>query len=350
MEKKRLIIRMVLVALVLLLIGSAGLITDFYAGGSFKRRYQKKTQQRYRELAEKYQAYLNDKSKEVRELPPTQLFINQLTSEIQQESPHVNLFFWMCNSEGEFLFGIPYDVFDKMNKAYEKYRDVIQADGYYVDRNDFFTKLISYHKQIDYSEFESPESNRIQWRFHREPSYHSLSDPIRRTLSIPAMDDGNRFIGTMRLEIVDSTVANQWASGKDRFEWLEILQEISTAFMVLSALLIWFLLPSWVYIDARQRNVRQAWKWAVLTVVSFGFAWLIYLIVRPEVSLANYCPQCKKELNGTRDYCPHCSFDLSSTFCPQCQYPLKDEWRFCPSCRFDLSGKRGENRKDKPEE
>jgi hypothetical protein len=100
----------------------------------------------------------------------------------------------------------------------------------------------------------------------------------------------------------------------------------------LSAFILWFLLPSWVYIDARERDVKNAFRWAILTVVTFGFAWAIYLIARPETPGTFHCPECIKELNGTKAFCPYCGFDLSQTFCAQCQYPLKPEWQVCPSC------------------
>ncbi|MGH7495876.1 MAG: zinc ribbon domain-containing protein [bacterium] len=45
----------------------------------------------------------------------------------------------------------------------------------------------------------------------------------------------------------------------------------------------------------------------------------------------------ENQLNGGGTFCPHCGFDLSTTYCPQCQYPVKAEWSFCPNCRAGLT-------------
>jgi len=110
-----------------------------------------------------------------------------------------------------------------------------------------------------------------------------------------------------------------------------------------SGFILWFLLPTWVYIDAQQRDVKNPGLWAFLTLVSAMFGLIIYLITRPPGLKTLNCPQCDKELNGTKAYCPYCGFDVSSTFCPQCQYPIKPDWTFCPSCRADLKQEKPES-------
>jgi RNA polymerase subunit RPABC4/transcription elongation factor Spt4 len=79
--------------------------------------------------------------------------------------------------------------------------------------------------------------------------------------------------------------------------------------------------------------------WALLTVITFGFALAVYLVARPPAVSSFLCPQCEKELNGTKAFCPYCGHDLSSSFCPQCQYQVKGDWQFCPNCRYDLTRK-----------
>ena len=105
----------------------------------------------------------------------------------------------------------------------------------------------------------------------------------------------------------------------------------------IAALFLWLLLPSWVYIDARQRDVKRAFMWSMLTVVTLGFALAIYLVVRPAAVKSFLCPKCEKELNGSRAFCPYCGFDLAKVFCPQCEYQVQADWKFCPGCRWDLT-------------
>lgn len=107
--------------------------------------------------------------------------------------------------------------------------------------------------------------------------------------------------------------------------------------MFASVIWLWFLLPSWVYIDAQQRHVPRPLLWSLLTLIGSVFALLVYLVSRPTDSGEFRCPQCSKMLNGSKAGCPYCGADLSAVFCPQCQYPLKPGWSFCPSCRSALT-------------
>jgi hypothetical protein len=106
--------------------------------------------------------------------------------------------------------------------------------------------------------------------------------------------------------------------------------------MVASVIWLWFLLPSWVYIDAQQRHVPRPLLWSLLTLIGSVFALIVYLVSRPTDTGEFQCPQCGKTLNGSKAGCPYCGADLSAVFCPQCQYPLKASWSFCPSCRSAL--------------
>jgi predicted amidophosphoribosyltransferase len=99
------------------------------------------------------------------------------------------------------------------------------------------------------------------------------------------------------------------------------------------------MLPTWVYIDAQQRDLSNPGLWAFITLISLIFGLAIYLITRPSALKSLTCPKCENALNGGA-FCPHCGFDLSSTYCPQCQYPIKPEWAFCPNCRSELQEKK----------
>jgi RNA polymerase subunit RPABC4/transcription elongation factor Spt4 len=107
--------------------------------------------------------------------------------------------------------------------------------------------------------------------------------------------------------------------------------------MVASLVWLWFLLPSWVYIDAQQRRVPRPLLWSLLTLIGNVFALLVYLVSRPTETGEFRCPRCSQMLNGSKAGCPYCGADLSAVFCPQCQYPLKPGWSFCPSCRSALA-------------
>ena len=361
MDRKKLIVKMALIGLVVFLIASSGRIFELVHKETIREELTGKRKNLITELGREYQKYLNETAAKIRQLPIDQHLINQIASDVLKKSPVTKLYLWMSNPEGKFIFGVPYPVFERLNKSYDKYRDVIDTDGYYVDRNDFLLKLVHRHEEIRFSQFEvrvlkrdreerrlrikgnlldgySPSS--LGWRFYKESSdFQDYRDPLRIELSAPVVDDDQQMIGTLFLKIDDYTTPTQRSYIKTRdiltlgiFKAFEIIFALSLTFL-------WFLLPSWVYIDARQRDVKNAVIWALLSVVSVGIAWLIYLIVRPSTLQSFHCPQCEKELNGTKAFCPYCGFDLSHVFCPQCQYPVKSEWQFCPSCRTALSKK-----------
>jgi hypothetical protein len=370
MERKKLIVKMAVVGIVVFLIASGGRILEVTYNESIKEELTSKRKDLVTDLGKEYQKYLNETAAKINQLPADLHLVNQITSDVLKKSPVTKLYLWMSNPEGKFIFGVPYPVFDRLNKSYDKYRDVIDADGYYVDRNDFLLKLVHRHEEIRFSEFEvrvlrkdrerkfklkggllneySPSS--LEWRFYKEHTdLLDYRDPLRMELSVPVVDNDRQMIGTLFLKIDDYTTPTQSSHLKTRdiltpgiFKAFEIIFALSLTFL-------WFLLPSWVYIDARQRDVKNAVLWALLTVGSVGFAWIVYLIVRPAALKSFHCPQCEKELNGTKAFCPYCGFDLSHVFCPQCQYPVKSEWQFCPSCRTDLS-KKPQTRDEIPEE
>ncbi|MGD2090077.1 MAG: zinc ribbon domain-containing protein [Candidatus Aminicenantes bacterium] len=374
MERKKLIVKMAVLGIVVFLIASAGRIAEVTYNESIKEKLTSKRKNLITDLSNEYQKYLNETAAKIRGLPIDQHLINQISSDVLKKSPVTKLYLWMSNPEGKFIFGVPYPVFERLNKSYDKYRDVIEADGYYVDRNDFLLKLVHQHERIKFSQFEARvlEGDRkerrvllrgnlgrpqigylpknLQWRFYKEHSdFQDYRDPLRIELSAPVVDNDQHMIGTLFLKIDDYTTPTQNSHLRARdiltpgiFHAFEIMFGFSLAFL-------WFLLPSWVYIDARQRDVKNAVIWALLTVVSVGFAWIVYLIVRPATLKSFHCPQCEKELNGTKAFCPFCGFDLSHVFCPHCQYPVQSEWQFCPSCRTDLS-KKPQSQDETPEE
>jgi hypothetical protein len=373
MERKKLILRMALAAIVAFLIASAGRITEVVHQERIKEELTSNWKNQMTNLGREFQKYLTETAAKIRQLPIDQLLINQITSDVLKKSPVTKLYLWMSNPEGKFIFGVPFPVFERLNKSYDKYKDVIDADGYYVDRNDFLLKLVHRHEEIKFSQFEArvPERDRIEsklllkgslgklrsgylpdsleWRFYKESSdFRDYRSPLRLDLSAPVVDNDQQMIGTLFLKIDDYTMSTQ---SRDRLSGDVLTPGIFKACEIIFALsltFLWFLLPSWVYIDARQRDVKNAIIWALLTVASVGFAWIVYLIVRPATLKSFHCPQCEKELNGTKAFCPYCGFDLSHVFCPQCQYPVKSEWQFCPSCRTDLS-KQPQSQAETPE-
>jgi RNA polymerase subunit RPABC4/transcription elongation factor Spt4 len=355
MERKKLINRMLLVAIV---IGIAALIPHILEEPYVRlgdARNNAKRKEKIAKLTGQYQKYLDETAAKITDVTINPQILSEIKSYIFREMSTVKLYLWMSDVEGNFLFGIPAPVFTRLNKGYDRYRNILEKRGHVVDRNDFLLKVVHRHAQVKFSLFE-PRGGKLLEEELAEAEYFSnefdvgylSSSPNTLNLSAPVIDENKQVLGDLYLKVYDPSLRP--GSIFQRGSLNRTLYEALHVVLGISALFIWFLLPTWVYIDARERDVKNVVLWVVLTVISFGFAFIIYLIVRPQAQKAFLCPDCQQELNGTKAFCPYCGFDLSSTFCPQCQYPIKPDWQFCPSCRFDMKQKAQVHAHDEPPE
>ncbi len=343
MNQRKIIRKTALPSLIVFLISIGIIFCQFpYRSWQNKKRIQR-LNNHSAGLTKKYQSYLTTTSKKIKAIPVDHRIISEIQSEILQQNSEEKLYLWMSDVNGEFVFGVPPVVFNQLNSAFDKYSSVIQKDDYYRDRNDFLMKLIDKHDKIDFSEFAStvpPGDLNYQWRFYKEAvdswNYSSLPSFL---LSATAVNEVGDVLGDVYLKIDDSANNEIYYSRYhiETMDLFSLLIPIFGALAFLSGLFLWFLLPTWVYIDAQQRGVKNPVLWAFLTLISFIFGLTVYLITRPSTLKMVHCPRCEKELNGTKAFCPYCGFDISGTLCPQCQYPIKPDWSFCPSCRADLN-------------
>lgn len=321
-------------------------------------------------LTQQYQKYLTDTAAKITSVPVDGKIIGETQSKILREKPQINLYLWMVDSNGEFIFGNPSTTFAKINTEYDKYKDNIENDGNFINRNDFLMNLIAHYNKIDFSEFASktPFQNQdYKWRSYKEgakkrvntfyPPFGSTSPTIDADnrflyvqsylylLSASVTNDTGEIIGELFLKIDDSKNHELYytESRAVNRNLLEIFNGVFGGIAGVSGLFLWFLLPTWVYTDARKRDVKSPGLWAFLSMISLFFGLAIYLITRPSTYRSFHCPQCEKELNGTKAFCPHCGFDLAGTFCSQCQYPVKQSWQFCPSCRAEIGERKNHN-------
>ncbi len=196
-----------------------------------------------------------------------------------------------------------------------------------VDFNDFLIKYVHRSPEmIEEFNFELPYSG----YYDREPFYD---------FSQPVLSASGELIGMLFLKIDD--LANEKLYYKRvHSQYYDIFSEMIIApartILILSLLILWFLLPTWVYIDAKERGVKNPRGMARLSFFALPFGIIIYLITRPINLKQLTCPKCSQEVNGIKNYCPYCGFDFSSVLCPQCQYPVQSDWSFCPNCRADL--------------
>lgn len=359
MNKKKLIRKMAIPAAIIFVISIIALL--LIEGPLESRMYQEHVatlNAHLADLTQKNQAELAEIAGKIGALPTGEISGSRVIADLQSEFLRENQkvgeakkYLWMSAPNGEFIFGVPASVFARLNEGFDRNKEIIGRDGYYKDRNDFLMKLVDRHDDIDFSDRVPSEQEGakyyygrnegiVEWRFYKEPKADwQYSRPRSLVLSAPVANATGVVAGNLFLKIDDSA-NHELYYNRDYASHLHIYREqllaLFATLAVLSGLFLWFLLPSWVYIDAQQRAVSNPGVWAFIALISLIFGLAIYLITRPSSLKSLNCPKCENQVNGGA-FCPHCGFDLSSTYCPQCQYPIKSEWAFCPNCRAGLA-------------
>jgi hypothetical protein len=326
--KKRLIGRLALAAgAVLVVAGVVGIAA--VARDAHEERVTRETQRRHEEEArQQWKRYLSETAAKITQAPVDPMIVGEIQTKHLEESPETRVFVWAVDLSGGFLFGVPSDAFARLNAAYDKYHDEISREAFYVDRQDFLRRLIAEDGELDFSELESPSPDELGSRSFKR------SGEAGRVMSASLRGKNGAALGTLYLKFVESERVGIARTSNV----LEVLMGVSGGFSGLSLVFLWFLLPTWVYVDAQERGMRRAVLWAALVLISFFIGLVVYLIARPEHTRVLECPGCGRDANGGA-FCPHCGRDLSTAFCPACKYPLKPDWVFCPACRAEI-GKR----------
>jgi len=358
MSKKKLIRKMAIPAAIIFIISIIVLLFEEPVENRMYERHKAKLNAHISELTQKNQTELTEIAGKIAALTAGEISASRVVAELQseflrenQKAGEVKKYLWLSNPNGEFIFGVPAQVFARLSEGFDKNKELIIKDGYYKDRNDFLMKLVDRYDNIDFSgralsEPEGPgyyygkNEGMIEWRFFKEPKEDwNYSRPRTLILSAPVANTAGAVEGILFLKVDDSVNKELYYSRNRAAHshlYHELLAPLFATLAALSGLFLWFLLPSWVYIDAQQRAVSNPGVWAFISLISLIFGLAIYLITRPSSLKSLNCPKCENQVNGGA-FCPHCGFDLSSTYCPQCQYPIKAEWAFCPNCRAELA-------------
>jgi hypothetical protein len=336
--KKKLISRLAIGAGAVLVISAIVGLVGLRVELTGRSRFEDQQQRAKLERIEKARAYLGELAKRIDKLPVDPTLVSEIESHYFEEAAGGPLYVWAMDTKGGFQFGVPQAAFSKVNAVYDSEVTPRLKEGVFLDRQTFLMNLVDDSDEIA-PELVAAEGKKeraegrvvelvergSRWRSNNWQPENSfvLSTPLRK-------QDGSA-LGSLYLKrtpVREST----WYR---RDPLLEAMLGGSAGFMGASAAFLWVLLPTWVYVDARERGVRRAALFAFLTVISSLVGLVVYLIARPEDARRLTCPGCAREVNGGA-YCPHCGRDLSSAYCATCRYPLKPEWAFCPACRTEI--------------
>lgn len=116
--------------------------------------------------------------------------------------------------------------------------------------------------------------------------------------------------------------------------------------------MVWIALVLWVYRDAQNRSDRflVTLLSTALVTGTFIVGWTIYLLLRPELTMAesyqrrlrdrqgilaasegDLCARCSTRLHLDYRLCPNCGLEVKQP-CEVCKRPVRTSWNLCPYC------------------
>jgi hypothetical protein len=332
-SKKKLITRFALWAAATLVVGAvtgaAGLLMEEGDRARFEEQQERAKQKRL----ESSRAYLAELAKRVNRLPVDATLVSEIESRYFEEHANGPFYVWALDTRGEFAFGVPQSAFRKVNAIYDSEVTPRLKEGIFLDRQTFLMSLIDDSDEIG-PELVSDDKAVLATELVNRGRRFQINrwEPENAfVLSAPLKAADGSALGSLYLK--RTAVREQTWYNRDR--GVEVLAAAGGMVALASLFFLWVLLPTWIYVDARERGVRRAPLFAFLAVISSLVGLIVYLIARPEEPRRLTCPGCAREVNGGA-FCPHCGRDLASSFCPACRYPLKSDWAFCPACRAEL--------------
>jgi hypothetical protein len=328
-QKKQLIVRMAswsgsVLALALLVGGAALVVLQ-----ADRRHWEDEQKAERAQTVDRARKYLGEVAKRIVKLPVDATLVGEIESRYFDEQAGGPMHVWAMGTGGEFLFGVPRETFSRLNAIYDREVTPRLKEGVFFDRQSFLLGHVDEGDEHGLQEELTGEAaapgellNRLRRQADRDDGVFVLSVPLKSA--------EGAALGSLYLRR-----ALREPERYRRDERFNDVAAVAGGIATLSFIFLWVLLPTWVYVDARERGVRRAPLFAFLTVLSSLVGLVVYLIARPDDAKVLSCPGCGKEVNGGA-YCPHCGRDLSASFCAACRYPLKPDWVFCPACRAEI--------------
>jgi RNA polymerase subunit RPABC4/transcription elongation factor Spt4 len=326
-NKMRILWKMALIGAAVFVISAAGFWVAKYWSGQTEIRQNAEWARRREEQIHKYRAYLQETAAKVTKLPVDPNIVGQAQARYFDEYPKAHLYLWAMDGSGQFQFGVPREAFSRLNRAYDSYQKIIEQEGRFTDRQDFLRRLVQSHRELTFEYYEK--------KLAGDPSLTSNSrsenlegyEQEGLIFSTPFQNDRGEMLGNLYLKVTDINERREYDRGN-----LMAVQEFASPMIAASLIFMWFLLPTWVYVDAKGRGMDSPVRWAILALLSLFIGLGVYLILRPEGGGNGICQNCGRATNSER-YCPFCGSPAASEFCPKCGYPAQAEWSYCPNCQ-----------------
>ncbi len=229
-------------------------------------------------------------------------------------------FTWVSNNEHQLLAGKPLRIFSFLEGIYSDQQDLIAKDGHYKNQDEFLSVLSNASDEISFSEIETENGRPSLWRFLDLPT--NIYDQRRHgvfVISTKIIGTNGQSLGTVFMKIDDSD--NYYLIYADRGE--EHLKNHKRYYWIVNLLcflLIWYLLPIWVYRDALKNKVKRPLVWAIVVLISNVFGLINYLMIRSKKTKNNQLLHSDEKLAQ------------ENALCYSCNQPINKKWTYCSSC------------------
>lgn len=239
------------------------------------------------------------------------------------------IYMWFTDSSGNIIASKPEEEISLVESFYNRHSEEIQKDGFYENNDEFLYAILgnseSYIKDSDQS------SN--NWRSLGEfKSIIELRENGRFIYAKQMRNDKDEYVGSFHIKIDDSH--NKWTLYVDSANELLKNQERQQRIInLICFVLIWILIPNWVYQDARKRHLKNPLAWAIVAFFSHLFGLLIYILSRPKISLSNACESCNAFVAENAEFCTNCGTKVTKEKrCQSCDSVLHADWLYCATC------------------
>ena len=330
LDTKHPLFKVIFITVIIIII--ANLTFSFEPGVSSAREKQN-------EFAKKYITELKQNSERI--LKSSDTDINRLKSEIESELKKVQesfeefeilsktkIYLWTSDSNNNYLKGTPEKDLAFLNQVYKKNKTMIKNDMVFKNKNEFFINFLTHQENFDFDNTNLKIEN--SWRFSNEKIW----------------DKENRGVFYIRLKkagqnkdlhlIIDDS-RNRWSVyANTALELKKDQVRYNRLINILGFLIIWLMIPSWIYQDAVKRKIEYPLIWAMLSLFSFIFGLLIYIYFRPKSEVN--CSSCNHSNHVNSEYCVNCGIELlKRDRCNSCDKAISSTWKFCSHCGEDLS-------------
>ncbi len=327
MNKKNLIKKMIIPTVIVFTLSLIILIVQYPVKDALYQNHKNEFKKYFTSFDKHNYTLLKEIAGSIKSLPVDNIIVNKIDSiclKNPEELEQPYIYIWMSLTNGDFIFGAPEEDFQKLNYEYDEAQQTKIGENRPNNRNKFLERHLANLAVISVPNLGAGPL----------PYFKNTTSSYSNNI----YDNQGKLIGELHLLVDDNVNAKKYLANSGSVFW-ESVSFIFAPILQIAIIFLWFLLPTWVYLDAREHMVENPGLWVLLTVISFIFGLIIYLIVRPNQLKSLNCPECNAKLNESNAYCPSCGCNLKNMCCDNCKYPIKHEWHFCPNCMAELKSK-----------